>query len=118
MPETAIGYEPDGRRDPFVNPIGRDAGGQAGAERPGGLSGLAVDEAVLRGVLATRKGRLAVLEAPDARTYVVRRADRLFDGTVQQITSDSVLFLRDAIDSAPAAEPEVTKRLRDTESVR
>ena len=118
MPETAIGYEPDGRRDPFVNPIGRGAGGQAGAERPGGLSGLAVDEAVLRGVLATRNGRLAVLEAPDARTYVVRRADRLFDGTVQQITSDSVLFLRDAVDSAPVAEPEVTKRLRDTESVR
>ena len=59
-----------------------------------------------------------MLEAPDARTYVVRPGDRLFDGTVQQITSDSVSFLRDAVDSAPAAEPEVTKRLRDMESMR
>ena len=59
-----------------------------------------------------------MLEAPDARTYVVRPADRLFDGTVQQVTSDSVLFLRDAADSAPVAEPEVIKQLRDTESVR
>ena len=115
-PEIGVGYEADGRRDPFVSPIVRVTGGAAAVERPPGLPGLGVDEAVLRGVVMSREGYLAVLEAPDARTYVVRRADRLYDGTVQEVTGDAVLFLRDAAGAAPVTEREVRKRLRDGES--
>ena len=117
-PATAAGYEPEGRRDPFVSPIVPESGGHAPAERPGGLPGLGIDEAVLRGLVASREGPLAVLGAPDGRTWVVRPGDRLYDGTVREISGDAVLFLRDPDDSAPVTEREVRRPLRDTESTR
>ena len=117
-PATAVGYEPEGRRDPFVSPIVPESGGHAPAERPEGLPGLGIDDAVLRGLVASREGRLAVLGAPDGRTWVVRRGDRLYDGTVREISGDAVLFLRDADDSAPVTEREVRRPLRETESTR
>ncbi len=116
-PQTLIGYEPDGRRDPFVSPILRSSGGPAG-ERPGGLAGLGVDEAVLRGVVTSREGYLAVLEAPDARTYVARAGDRLYDAAVGEITGDAVILLMDAAAPTAAEGREVRKRLHGMESER
>lgn len=117
LPGIAVGRERDGGRDPFVRPAAPDAPGPA-ATRPAGRADLAVGEAVLRGVVATRGGRLAVLEAPDARTYVVRRGDRLYDGTVHEITADAVAFRLDAAGSGRSAERTVRRRLRDTGSAR
>ena len=114
-PETAMGEEVDGGRDPFARPAA--SGSRRPVEvRPSGLSGVAVDEVVLRGVVTTRNGRLAVLEGPDGRAWVARRGERLHDGAVQGITADEVLFLRDAAESAAARV--VGKRLRDGESAR
>ena len=114
-PETAMGEEVDGGRDPFARPAA--SGSRRPVEvRPSGLSGVAVDEVVLRGVVTTRDGRLAVLEGPDGRAWVARRGERLHDGAVQGITADEVLFLRDAAESV--AERVVGKRLRDGESAR
>ncbi len=117
VPAVLVGQPPDGGRDPFVRRSVPDSPGPAEV-RPAGVSGLAVDEAVLRGVVAIRGGRLAVLEGPDARTWVVRRWDRLYDGAVQDITADAVLLLRDAASSVPFAERLVRKRLRGTEGGR
>ena len=113
---AAAGHDQAGRRDPFAGPAAPQAGAVAG-ERPGGLAGLAVDDAVLRGIVRTRENRVAFLEAPDGRTYAVRSADRLYDGAVQEIAADLVLFLRDAAGSAPG-ERVVRKRLRGAESAR
>ena len=114
-PETAMDEEADGGRDPFVRPVA--SGPRPPVEaRPSGLSDLAVDAAVLRGVVTTRDGRLAVLEGPDGRAWVARPGERLHDGAVQGIAADEVLFLRDAAD--PATDPVVSKRLRDGESAR
>ena len=114
-PETAMDEEADGGRDPFVRPVA--SGPRPPVEaRPSGLSDLAVDEAVLRGVVTTRDGRLAVLEGLDGRAWVARPGERLHDGAVQGIAADEVLFLRDAAD--PATDPVVSKRLRDGESAR
>lgn len=110
--EAAAGHEPDGRRDPFVSPVAPSAAPRE--ERPGGLSGLAVDEATLRGVVRNREGWVALVEASDGRTYAVRPGDRLYDGTVREITGDAVVFRRDAAD--PVGEREVRKRLRAGES--
>ena len=113
----AMGQETDGGRDPFVRPTA--SGSRRPVEvRPSGLSGLAVDEAILRGVVTSRDGRLAVLEGPDGRAWVARPGERLHDGTVQGITADEVLFLRDAADSIPSPERMVGKRVRDGESGR
>lgn len=116
-PGTAAGREPDGGRDPFVRPAAPSVRGQA-VGRPTGRAGLAVEEAVLRGVVAIRGDRLAVLEAPDAKTYVVRRGDRLHDGRVQEIAGDAVVFLLDAAGPAPVAERTVRRRIGDTGSAR
>ena len=116
-PEATIDDAADLGRDPFVRPAAPDSRRPA-ESRPAGLSGLAVDEAVLRGIVSTRRGRLAVLEGPGARTYVVRPGDRLHDGRVREITGDAVLLLRDADDSMPLAGRLVRRRLRDTGSAR
>ena len=114
-PEIAMGDEADDVRDPFARPAA--SGSRRPVEvRPAGLSGVAVDEVVLRGVVTTRDGRLAVLEGPEGRAWVARPGERLRDGVVQEITADEVRFLRDAAD--PVAERVVGKRLRDEESAR
>ena len=116
-PEAATGGVAVGGRDPFARPPAPDPRRPVEV-RPSGLSGLAVDEAVLRGVVSSREGRLAVLEGPDARAYVVRPGDRLHDGRVQEVTGDGVLLLRDAADSVPLADRVVGMWLHDTESAR
>ena len=113
-PEAVVGQPPDGGRDPFVRPRTPTAPGPI-ETRPAAAAGLVVDEAVLRGVVLTRGGRLAVLEGSGARTWIVRRGDRVHDGSVREITADAVLFLRDAADPA---ERVVRKRLGDTEGGR
>ena len=115
-PEVARGDGAGGGRDPFVRPA--PPGSRPAEARPAGLSGLAVDEAVLRGVVSIREGRLGVLEGPDARAWVVRPGDRLYDGRVQGVTAHGVVLLRDAAGSAPLAERVVRMGLRDTGSAR
>ena len=115
--QAVAGQGPDGGRDPFVRPMMPDSPARVEA-RPAGAAGLVVDEAVLRGVVATRGGRLAMLEGPDARTWVVRCGDRLHDGVVREVTADAVVFLRDAAASVPFAERVVRKPLHDTETGR
>lgn len=112
----AAGPGPDGRRDPFAHPAAPRADATE-TERPGGLAGLAVDDAVLRGIVRHGGGRVAFLEAPDGRTYAVRRTDRLFDAAVQDVAGGAVTFLRDAT-AVPPEEREVRKRLRGTEDAR
>ena len=107
--------EADVGRDPFARPVA--SGPRPTVEvRPSGLPGLAVDEVVLRGIVTTRDGRLAVLEGPDGRAWVARPGERLHDGAVQGIAADEVRFLRDA--AGPVAERVVGRRLRDGEGAR
>ena len=115
--DIATRDEAEGARDPFVRPA--TPGSPRPAEvRSSGLSGLAVHEVVLRGVVSIRGGRLALLEGPDARAWVVRSGDRLHDGKVQTVTGDGVLLLRDAADPVPLAERVVSMRVRDGERAR
>lgn len=114
VPAVAGGCAPDTGRDPFAGPAA-PCPGAVKAKRPAGLAGLAVDDALLRGIVWSRKGAAAFVEAPDGRTYMVRSADRLYDAAVQEIAADAVVFLRDA---APVGSRQVRKRLRGTEDAR
>ena len=80
-------------RDPFL-PIARRSSEppRAAPERPRGLTGLRVGEMELVGIVATEDARLAVLEAPDGRSYVTRAGDRLADGVVREVADVAVLF--------------------------
>lgn len=113
-------YNAEGRRDPFISLLGR--GGEdlrSGAPRPDGLAGLLVNELALRGIVRSQGGYVAIIQSPDNRTYIVRPADRLFDGTVKAITSDAVVFMQEVNDPlTPVKQREVRKPLRVTEEGR
>ena len=84
-------------------------------ERPDGLVGLSVNEVALRGVVLSGGAYLAVLEAPDNRTYIVRADDRLFDGAVTEVTADGIVFLQEVNDPlALVSVREVRKGLEKT----
>lgn len=108
-------YDPAGRRDPFVSLTGR--GGDLptpGGARPTGLPGLLVNEITVKGVFKSpRGGFLALVQAPDNRTYIVRAGDKVFDGTVKAITQEAVVFSQDVTDPLSLVKQrEVRKAIR------
>ena len=91
-------YEPDSRRDPFLSLVNRgsDTGQIAPrGSRPEGLPGILVDEVVVRGVLQTTDGWIAMIGLPSGRSHTVRPGDRLMDGSVHAITAQAVVFMQD-----------------------
>jgi hypothetical protein len=108
-------YDPAGRRDPFVSLTAR--GGElppgAGA-RPAGVAGLLVNEITVKGVLKSPKGGfIALVQAPDGRTYIVHAGDKVMDGTVKAITTDAVVFSQDVNDPLSLVKQrEVRKSIR------
>jgi Tfp pilus assembly protein PilP len=112
-------YDSEGRRDPFVSLLARGTDLPSDRERPDGLVGLSVNEVALRGVVLSEGAYFAVLEAPDNRTYIVRADDRLFDGSVKEITADGIVFLQEVNDPlALVSVREVRKGLQDAEEGR
>lgn len=119
IPAQVYSYQSAGRRDPFISLIGRGLDGVAGGDRPRGLQGLTINEMTLRGIVLSRGEYLAVLEAPDTRTYIVRVSDSLFDGIVRAITAEMVIFLQTVNDPLSLeTEREVRRMLRSGEENR
>jgi len=112
-------YNSEGRRDPFVSLLARGSDLPSAGERPAGLVGLSVNEVALRGVVFSGGVYVAVLEAPDNKTYIVRTDDRLYDGSIQEITADAIIFLQEVNDPLSlVTEREIRKGLRDAEEGR
>jgi hypothetical protein len=108
-------YDPNGRRDPFVSLTAR--GGDlpsAGGTKPAGLPGLLVNEITVKGVLKSPKGGfIALVQAPDNKTYIIRAGDKVMDGTVKAITQDAVVFSQDVNDPLSLVKQrEVRKAIR------
>jgi hypothetical protein len=107
-------YDPAGRRDPFVSLSGR--GGDLpipGGSRPGGVPGLLVAEVTVKGLLKSRGGFIALVQAPDNRTYIIKAGDKLFDGVVKAVTQDAVVFSQDVNDPLSLVKQrEVRKSIR------
>ena len=84
--------------------------------RPGGLSGLLIGEVTVKGVLRDRSGFMAMLQAPDNKTYVVRVGDKLFDGSVKSISQEQVIFSQNVNDPLSLVKQrEVPKPVRQAE---
>ena len=114
--DPAYVYEPAGRRDPFISLIGRGEDQRSPAVRPPGLSGLLIGEVTVKGVMKDRTGFLAMLRAPDNKTYTARVGDKLFDGTVKSISQEKVIFSQDVNDPLSLVKQrEVPKPVRQTE---
>jgi Tfp pilus assembly protein PilP len=117
LPAPAADYEyrPDGRRDPFVSLVNRgtEARSTPAGARPEGVAGIAVNELVVRGILQSRGGWIAMVATPSGRSYTVRPGDRLFDGTVRAINAQTVILMQDVTDPLSLEKQrEVRKPLR------
>lgn len=115
-PQSAgYSYDPAGRRDPFISLTSRggDVAPPAGS-RPAGVPGLLVNEMTVKGVWkSSRGGFIALVQSPDNRTYIVKTGDKVFDGTVKQITQDAVVFSQDVNDPLSLVKQrEVRKAIR------
>jgi Tfp pilus assembly protein PilP len=112
------GYDAGGRRDPFVSLIvprpTAVAPRAAAAPRPGaGLAGIAVADVQLKGVIRSGANYVAILEAPDGRTFMAKATDRLMNGVVKGIERDAVVFTERLDDGAGVTrQRDVRKSLR------
>ena len=117
MPPPNYSYSPDGRRDPFMNLVNRGVearpGADRGASRPDGLPGLLVEEVVVRGIVQTPRGFVAMVGSPTGKTYSVRPGDQLMDGSVRAINGYTVVLLQNVNDPLTLEKQrEVRKYLR------
>jgi Tfp pilus assembly protein PilP len=110
-------YAPDSRRDPFLNLINRGTGAEAPAgrtgTRPDGIGGILVDEVAVRGIVLSRGSWVAMIGAPNGKTYTIRAGDRLMDGSVRAVTAQAVILLQEVNDPLSLEKQrEVRKYLR------
>lgn len=109
-------YSPDGRRDPFVSLFARGSERRTSGAPGDGLASLAVDELSVRGIVQTGRGPVAMVQAPDGRTYLARANDHLLDGTIKTITSEGLVILQEVNDPLSLVKQrEVRKLLRGIE---
>jgi Tfp pilus assembly protein PilP len=113
---TARSFGPRGRRDPFVSPIVKEG---VNTPKPNCTSGkrcLVIPELVLQGTVKDTSGKMmAVVANSVKKTYFLRENDQVFQGSVEKITSDSIIFreyVRDALGRETARE--VVKKLVPT----
>jgi Tfp pilus assembly protein PilP len=85
------------RRDPFVSPIREQSARGSGCST--GKKCLAIDAIVLRGIVSSQAGMIAVVESSTRRiSYFLREKDPVFNGYVVRITPDTVVFRENVMD--------------------
>jgi Tfp pilus assembly protein PilP len=104
---------PSSRRDPFVSPIVRATTTSGSPCQGGGKKCLAPDQVVLRGIVDTADGKIAVVESTGRKiSYFLRENDPVFNGYVVKITEDSVVFREKTQDNlGRAGTREITRKI-------
>lgn len=90
---------PGRKRDPFISPVEARLEGGPGANCSGGKRCLAVNEVVLRGIVKSPNGMIAVVENAAQKTYFLHENDPIYNGFVEKITPDSVIFKEHYLDN-------------------
>ena len=91
LPGEAYTYQPEGRRDPFVNILNTGTQTKADPRKGEGPAGLAVADLSVRGVMESRGALVAMIQGPDKKTYIVHQGDKLLDGTIKSITPQGLI---------------------------
>lgn len=108
-------YDAGGRRDPFLA-LDNASDPRANGGKMNGLAGLMINEATVKGVVKSRGRLLAMVQAPDNKTYIVKASDRLLDGEVRAVTAEAVVFVQNVNDPlSPVRQREIRKPLRIVE---
>lgn len=102
-----------GKRDPFISVVVRGGAGGPGPACETGKKCLDVNAVVLRGIVKSPNGMIAVVENATRRiTYFLRENDPVFNGYVLKITLDSIIFRENVIDNlGKASTRDVVKRV-------
>lgn len=114
-PKPAVrAFGAHGRRDPFVSPIvSKDGISRPAPNCTSGKRCLVIPELVLQGTVKDTSGKMmAVVANSIKKTYFLRENDQVFQGSVEKITSDSIIFreyVKDALGRETARE--VVKKL-------
>ncbi|MGH9361328.1 MAG: hypothetical protein ACRD2T_05375 [Thermoanaerobaculia bacterium] len=106
-------YDPGNRRDPFKSLLAPAERSQFKGPRPEGIPGLLIDEITLTGIFHTRRGYVAQVKATNqAKSYLLKEGDQLYDGDVLSINDDEVVF-KQIVQDPTALKPfrEVAKKL-------
>ena len=115
----AYTYQPDGRRDPFVNLLGAGGEPRVASKRGEGPAGMSVGEISVRGVMQSRGAMVAMIQGPDNKTYIVHQGDKLLDGTIKTINQQGLVISQEVNDPLSIVKQrEVRKTLRTAESER
>ena len=101
------------RRDPFINPIKmRNEAMATTAACTTGAKCLMVDQVVLKGVVKTQQGMIAMVENTAKKQYNLHEKDAVYNGFVLKITGDSIVFKENITDnSGKPTTREVVKRV-------
>lgn len=87
-----------GKRDPFLNPISTATGPVLPVSNCArGKHCLVIDQLVLRGVVKTATGMIAVVANSVNKAYFLHENDPVFNGYVLRITGDSVVFKENVV---------------------
>ncbi len=100
-PETASTEAGPGtgrKRDPFISPVQARLEGMNSLCSTG-VRCLAVNEIVLRGVVKSANGMIAVVENAAQKTYFLHENQPIYNGFVERITPDSVIFKEHYLDN-------------------
>jgi hypothetical protein len=79
----------EGRRDPFLSPVVNSAAGPACST---GKRCLEIGQIVVRGVVKSENGMIAVVVNAINKAYFLKENDPVYNGYVMKITGDSVVF--------------------------
>ncbi|NWG00669.1 MAG: hypothetical protein HXY19_06965 [Thermoanaerobaculaceae bacterium] len=99
-------YDPAGRRDPFRSLL-RGRQREELGERPPGLRGMAVEEIRLEGIVRLPEGYVAMVQGTDNLSYLIRPGTVLYDGSVESIDKNQVVF------KVQVADPKSLKPYRE-----
>jgi Tfp pilus assembly protein PilP len=95
---AAASKPPAARRDPFTSPIREQTAAGSGCST--GKKCLAIDAIVLRGIVRSQAGMIAVVESANRNriSYFLRENDPVFNGYVVRITPDTIIFRENVMD--------------------
>ncbi len=89
--DAPYAYNVAGRRDPFKSLLERSTEGVG--QRPEGLPGIQISEVDVQGIIARADGSyVAIIRGAGPEPFTIHVGDRLFDGEVQEIFKNRVVF--------------------------
>ncbi len=122
--QTPVPYNSHGKRDPFLDLRATSARPQPPRvlapppleKRPPGLAGLLVAEVTVTGTASGPTAQIVILKGIDDVSYFARQGTKLFDGYVEKITGDEVVFVQIQTDTRGEQKiSRVTKRTQTEE---